>query len=116
MFIEFENEIMLKIIKENNLYHKKLLNQYKISSVVSREFTNHGFYTNYIIENQSSCVGENINIVIGNIRAKLNDMERGAGFALYIKKGFISFLEGYSYGELFPEKIYKYELFDNISD
>ena len=112
MFLKFENEVMLKIIEANPVYGEKLLNQYITAGIVNRNFTGHGFFTNYCIPDKKFSLGDNINLTLEQIGANINNMKHGAGFVLFIKNGLISCLEGYGYGEPFPYEILKYDLFN----
>jgi hypothetical protein len=77
--------------------------------ITDRDFTGAGFVTwlkpnQLIVENgPSSFTG-------GRIGARLNgNLE--AGFVVYIKEGYIHALEGYTYGEEWPEEIKSFDLY-----
>jgi len=45
---------------------------------------------------------------LGNVQVSFPGLEHGAGFVLFINDGLISMLEGYTYGEPWPEDITGY--------
>lgn len=109
-FEKFEKEVMENIINEDVELSNVLLKQYNSSFIKSREFTGHGFYTDYIVDD-SLAIKNNLNFELGNTKAEINGLKFGAGFILFIRNGLITTLEGYSYGEPWPSEIKEYKLF-----
>lgn len=77
------------------------------NSVKNRRFTGHGFYTNFSDIDPSLWLETDVNDTYGNVSARLND-ECDVGFVLFVRDGKITFLEGYTYGDDWPETIDKY--------
>lgn len=105
----FENAVMNTIFNNKNEDIENLKEQYKNSSVVSREFSGVGFFTEFATQKQNQCRALKFKL---GCSGSINDVEYGVGFILFIVDGYIKMLEGYTYaGETWPEKITKYELF-----
>ena len=107
-FNDFEAEAMAHIIAEDKNLSSWLSRQYASAQVVSREFTGVGFFTEYEVSDISlKCPGD-INCELGAIQANINGVQYGVGFVLFIRNGMITMLEGYTYGEDWPEVISEY--------
>ena len=114
VFEKFEDEVIKRIIAENPELSKTLKRQYSSSIILSRKFTGAGFYTEYEITDKSLLLPDKSNH-LGKTQAKVDGLEYGMGFILYVKDGIISTLEGHTYGEAFwPKTIISYHLLDEI--
>lgn len=84
-----------------------LREQYKESEIESIDFTGHGFFAYFKINDKCRKLERDteINDVIGF----LNEEKIVVGFILFIREGKIQMLEGFSYDDNWPEIIYKYE-------
>jgi len=49
-------------------------------------------------------------VVFGDVAAQVPGLKHDAGFLLFIKDGYIDFLEAYTYDEPWPTKIEKFDL------
>jgi len=109
LFDEFENAIMKAILKDKTEQNTILLQQYAVAEVVSREFTGHGFFTDYSVPSITCVLPNSENIELGCL-GELEGVRNGVGFILFIREGVIQTLEGYTYEEEWPEKIGQYQL------
>lgn len=109
LFLKFESEVMLRIIKEEKEIANGLTLQYENSHIIKRKFTGCGFFTDYNIGDKYRLknVGD---LQLGAVHADLNDMKYGVGFVLFINNGLITTLECYTYDEPFPSKFEYYKL------
>lgn len=96
-FIALEKAIMEKLLygKEKTLSILRL--QYKNSTVLKRDFTGTGFFTYFDIK-KNFILESSKNFQIGDVVGQLDGLNYGVGFVLFIKKGVLDFLEGYTYG------------------
>lgn len=104
---EFEKIIIDDIISQYPEYSDKLRRQYDSSTVVGRDMTGKGFFTDYEIGDRSASLGDGVNLQLGEDQWNINGLEYGSDYILWIKNGFITQLEGFSYGEPWPENITK---------
>jgi len=81
---------------------------------ISREFTGYGFYLSFVLPENIDKLDEHFPVrssfSFGDVEAKLASLKHGAGFLLWIKNGFLSTLEGYTYDEEWPRVIDSFEL------
>jgi hypothetical protein len=111
-FESFENDVMRTILENKFEEIDILKEQYRNSQVLKREFTGCGFFSNFIVNDiEKKLRFENYNMKLSCL-GELEGVKDGVGFILFIKDGFIDFLEGYTYGnEAWPEEIRKYKLY-----
>jgi hypothetical protein len=48
---------------------------------------------------------------IGDVGAEIAGLQLGAGFLLFIRDGVVSFLEGFTYDESWPERTDEFRIF-----
>lgn len=86
-----------------------LREQYLGAEVSYREFTGVGFFTGFQVKDE--CVKiQKKNFHIGDVDCYLNKEKISVGFVLFIRKGQIDFLEGYTYDTDWPSEIHEYDL------
>jgi len=111
-FEKFETNVIKQIITEDSTIAEKLLLQYKSAKVIKREFTGVGFYTDFEIQDKSTVILTDFNSELGSLHVTLPELKYGIGFVLFIRNGFISLLEGYTYGEeQWPDNITEYTFY-----
>ena len=114
-FMAFEKDVMENIFlysEKNTDYIKyessemskiecvgKIKQQYENAIVLSRKFTGVGFFTDFHVEDTSLHLNEDVNFELGGNHIAINGLRHGIGLVLFIRKGVISFLEGYTYQE-----------------
>ncbi|MCL2024196.1 MAG: hypothetical protein FWG78_00210 [Coriobacteriia bacterium] len=112
-FIQFERDVMLDIIAEDEELKEWLSPQYKSIQVMGREFTGHGFFTHFSVSPNAKPIPGEPNLQLGAKSANVKDLEHGAGFILFVVDGKIDLLDGYAYGGpwLDPNAIEDWSLF-----
>lgn len=110
-FKQFEREVMALIAKEKPEYEAKIMAQYDKARVTGREFTGRGFFTDFEVADPADSFGDGIKEPFGSISVNFPSLKYGAGFVLFVKNGFITMLEGYTYGnEPWPDRITDYKV------
>ena len=94
--IEFEMSLMDMLLAGDNEILEGLRHQYKNSTVKTREFTGAGFYTDYLISKGIASVAEGKTFQFGDIYASYENIEVAFCFVLFVNKGYLSILEGYT--------------------
>ena len=102
---EFEKIIIGDIISQYPQYSEKLTRQFESSAVVRRNISANGFFTEYEINDKTASLGDGVKLQLGENQWNINGLEHGSDYILWIKNGFISSLEGFSYGEPWPDVI-----------
>jgi hypothetical protein len=86
-------------------------------SARSRERTGGGFFTTFAVANTDlSAPIASRSSPFGDVEAAIRGLKDGAGFLLYIKQGQLHMLEGYSYGEPWPEHVDEFSLVYSSGD
>lgn len=89
----------------------RLREQVSRAEVVERDLTGVGFFTSFRVPASSPLDPvPGPRLVFGDVHATIDGLVHGAGFLLYVESGFVTTLEGYCYGETWPEGHQSFEL------
>jgi hypothetical protein len=97
-FTALERAVLAAICDMNSGDRAALEAQLSTATLLSRENTGAGFHTRFAVDRASSSA-------IGGMRlrdgpeAKIDGLEHGMGFILWLKEGYADCLEGYCYAE-----------------
>ena len=105
-FEKFEQDVIKKILEQNNPANAILKEQYQRARI-SREYTGVGTFS--IPENLPHT--EIKDFQINNLLCDLNGIHQFGGFVLYVKNGSLSCLEGYGFDQEWPQEIWHYRLY-----
>src|SRR5580693_5685487 len=87
-----------------------LREQLKVLSVLERTMTGSGFFTRFFLPLPVPSLPLRFEkLRFGDVKAKMPELEYGAGFLLFLEKGYLDMLEGFSYEEPWPENIKSFE-------
>jgi hypothetical protein len=109
-----ERDVLDMLLAGDDRTLQALRKQLPSCAVQKRENTGVGFFT-YFDTGDSDPV-DSINLRFGDVIGDIEGLQEGAGFVLYVEKGRLTMLEGYSYGEQWPESIVKYKLIYHTSN
>ena len=104
-FDEFEKIIITDIIEQYPEYKQKLQSQFQKCTVQKKEVSTYGFSTYYTVTAEEETLGDTVNMQLGKSQWNINGLKRGSDYILWIKNGFITCLEGFSYNEPWPDEI-----------
>ena len=93
---QLEIVLMDMFLSGNEPVLKDLRDQYKNSQIKSRQFTGAGFYTYFKTKPGIAPLANKKNFEITDISAKVGKVEDALGFVLFVRDGYISWLEGYT--------------------
>jgi len=97
-FTALERAVLAAICDMNSGDRAALEAQLSTATLLSRENTGAGFYARFVVDRALSTA-------IGDMRsrngqeAKIDGLEHGMGFILWLEEGYADCLEGYSYAE-----------------
>jgi hypothetical protein len=94
--VEFEKILMKMLLSGDDEVLNKLRKQYEVAKIESREFSDAGFYTSFLVENRNDLCIMNKSFHIGDVDGNIDGIEGAVGFILYVKNGYITLLEGYT--------------------
>ncbi|HUJ17090.1 MAG TPA: hypothetical protein VL197_03770 [Nitrospirota bacterium] len=107
-----EKDVMLHLLAGKNNTLSVLRQQYLSAVVKSKEYTGAGFFIYFTIPKDAPKLSSEQSFDIGDVAARIDGLQNGAGFILYINKGTIRMLEGYTFGEeIWPKSVEHYELY-----
>jgi hypothetical protein len=106
---DLETAVLRKLLSGHHQVLALLRQQLDVCRVREREFTGVGFYTYF---DMSSCTGPRpeLDLKFGDVVAEIGGLQHGAGFVLYVESGLLAMLEGYTYGEPWPDRIESFKL------
>jgi len=108
---DFELAAIRLILEREAREYPALMKQIESLLVSKREFSGVGFFTNFEIPRQDSSNITFPKLVLGNsVIAKLPGLKNDCGFALFIGEEGIEMLEGFTYGEPWPDSTDTFEL------
>ncbi len=107
---KFEMEVMNMLLDGDDDILKSLRRQFQNSKIKKREMTGCGFFLYFDINSNIDEFLKGKSFHFGDVNAKVTGLSHGAGFVLFIRDGYISDLEGYSYDEPWPEQVTDFEL------
>lgn len=106
-----ETAVIEKLLQGNHPALVALRRQLSAIAVVSRKHTGVGFFTEFSVGGDAVAASvRSERIRFGDVEASIKGLQHGAGFLLYIDKGFLRMLEGYSYDEPWPVQISEFSL------
>ncbi len=104
--LPFESAVLDMIVKDETLSAEDgviLKQQMKEAIIISRKMTGVGFFTDFQI-NEGSPHFNKQTFTIGNkVRATIPGIEYGVGFVLFIEKGVVKTLEGFTNADTWPD-------------
>jgi hypothetical protein len=110
---DFERAVLSKLLSGDNAVLRLFRQQLEVCRCSKREATGVGFYT-YLDVSAYTGPRPELDLKFGDVVAKIDGLEHGAGFVLYLKAGALMMLEGYTYGEPWPDRVGSYTLsYDN---
>ena len=119
--IELEQKVMDMLLAGDDPVLEELRNQFFDSKVEHRDFTGVGFFTGYQVREGIPPVLNAKNFEIDDVIASHETLKFPFGFILFIRNGYLSTLEGYTFGDdTWPENyinvILKYNTPDGKRD
>jgi hypothetical protein len=106
-----EQAVLEKLISGESERYRILQKQIPALRVTERKMTGVGFFTSFSLPDEAPKLPDEASLEISDVGADLNDLEHGAGFVLFIRKGGINMLEGFTYDEPWPPNIRSFHLY-----
>jgi hypothetical protein len=99
-----EKAVFEKLLSGESETYRILQKQYSTSRVADRKMTGVG-------SDDAPKLPDEATFHIADVAADISDLEHGAGFVLFIRKGGINMLEGFTYGEPWPRNVRSFHLY-----
>jgi hypothetical protein len=108
---KIEKAVIAKLLDDPDLKPVSSVLDLEDMRVAQRTFTGLGFLTELMPSQELLAFGKGESFRWGKIGARLNQQRTEAGFLVYVDDGLITAVEGYTYGEEWPETIDSFELY-----
>lgn len=102
---EFESLIVHDIISQYPEYAQRLKKQFDSSVIAKRTIYPCAFITEYSASATDAVLDGAPDLRLGNSQWNIDGLTMGSDYILWIRGGYISSLEGFSYGEPWPSEI-----------
>lgn len=101
----FEQAVLDMLLAGNHPALAALRTQAERAKLEFRKFTGVGFYVHFSVPSDVPTAGTSTrnDFEVSGVSADIKGLSHGAGFILFVRKGRLAFLEGYSYDETWPE-------------
>ena len=99
--IKFENQVMEMLLAGDHLILALLRNQYANSSIKSREFSEIGFFTHFLVNPLAAAV-EPRDFEISDLSGSIGEIK--IMLVLFVRDGYLSMLEGIIFGTDWPKE------------
>jgi len=107
---ELEAQVIALLLEGEHPVLAVLRKQFAVLQVVGREATGVGFYTTFALPMGIPVLLPRVSLKLGDVEAEIGGLHHGAGFLLYIERGRLHMLEGYSFEEPWPACITGFRL------
>jgi hypothetical protein len=115
MLTPLEKSVLDMVLDKPGEPYDTLKQQLNCATVLKREFTGVGFFTQFAIRNDAQIKRDVSDMSLGGIGAEFPSLKHGAGFVLFIRGGVVATLEGFTYDEDWPENTGDFKLFRTTS-
>ena len=110
LLTRLEKEVLELTLGGDDPFLSTLREQLAVCRVRDRELTGVGFYTCLSIPATAPRLEATVESPFGDVVAEIEGLKEGAGFLLYVKDGALDMLEGYTFGESWPEDVTEFRL------
>ena len=107
---KLERAVVEWLLKDPQLHPLRAEVDFEKINVVARDFTGMGFLTHLEPSEETRLFEEGVALRWGQVGARLNTPKIETGYVVYVDNGYLSTIEGSTYGEDWPESIDSSEL------
>ncbi|MCA9677456.1 MAG: hypothetical protein KC464_20700 [Myxococcales bacterium] len=112
LLLPLEKEVIRKFLSDESTRPSRTEVNLDIVSVVSREMTGVGFFTELARCEELHLFADDVSMKAGRVGARVGPARIDTGYLIYVDGGYISTIEGYCYGEAWPEDLSVFEIYD----
>jgi hypothetical protein len=110
-FNPLERDVMTLLLAGYDPRSCALRTQLDAAEPLGREIMDRGFSCRIQVDYKIAAPIPERQFLVGNVVADIENLKYGAGFILWIEDGYVSLLEGYTFGEQWPATFfYEYKL------
>ena len=105
-----EEEVLELILEGDDPTLGTLREQLAVCRVQDREMTGVGFFTTLAIPASAPRLDNNVELVFGDVVAEIDGVKEPAGFLTFVEDGALKMLEGFTFGDRWPERVSTFQL------
>jgi hypothetical protein len=109
---KLEQAVIEMLLNDHALSPAKAPLRWDAVAVKSRTMTGAGFLTEFEHSPELRVFGEGVSLRWAKAGARLNDARIETGYLVYVDDGYITGVEGYTYGDEWPATIDRIEMYE----
>jgi hypothetical protein len=109
---ELERLVVERFLADHELKPVRSALHWDLIAVKERSLTGAGFLTEFEPSRELKVLGEGVDLRWGKVGARLNAQKVETGYLVYVDGGYITTVEGYTYGVPWPDRIDGIELYE----
>jgi len=111
---KFEVEVLSWLLDGEEPVLDALRRQLAKATVLTKEFTGHGIYIDFYLPSEVTPLHKVLKVkprfCFGDVEASIPSLEYGAHFLIWVEDGLLTYLEGYTFDESYPQEILDFQL------
>lgn len=112
---ELERAVIRRILADPDLKHVRVTINFDTVTVSERDQNGAGFMTHFERSEELRLFDNGVSLRWGKVGARLNAYKLETGYLVYVDDGYVSTIEGYTYGEKWPDLVEQFELYELTS-
>ena len=109
---ELEKLVIRSMLTDHELKPVRLSVNFDAVLVSDRELTGVGFLTEFQPSEELKLFEVDVSLRWGKVGARLNASKVETGYLIYVDDGYVTSVEGYTYGDEWPDQIDQIELYE----
>lgn len=107
-----EKAVIGRMLSDRELRPARSTVDFDKVTVSSREHTGPGFLTEFEPTEELKLFEDGVSLRWGNVGARLNASRQETGYLVYVDDGYVTAVEGYTYGDDWPDQVEQIELYE----
>jgi hypothetical protein len=108
---ELEQLVIGRLLADHELKPLRSAVNFDVVVVTDRELTGVGFLTEFERSEELKVFEAGVSLRWGSAGARLNASKIETGYLVYVDDGYITAVEGYTYGEDWPDQVQQIEIY-----
>ncbi|AKU92477.1 hypothetical protein [Vulgatibacter incomptus] len=109
---ELEQKVIERMLADRGLNPLRSRVDFASVEVLDRWFSGVGFMAEFVDSEELQVFDAEVSLRWGDVGARLNSERIETGYLVYVDAGRVSTIEGYTYGDEWPEQVEKFELYE----
>lgn len=109
---ELEKAVIGRMLDDRDLKPARTTVHFDKVTVSDREYTGVGFVTEFARSQELKLFDDGVSLRWGKTGARLNASKLETGYLVYVDDGYVTAVEGYTYGDPWPPQVEQIELYE----